>query len=270
LILRDAQKPQLNAANAWVGLAQPDAGGNWQYESKRYQYWTRADADGRFTIPNARPGSYTLSAFTGGAVGEFTREKVSVSAGQITQAGELVWDAPHKGRIAWELGVPDRSAREFAHGGDYFHGYVWDNFPREFSNPLEFTIGKSDPAKDWNYAHCGYGTKKLVPWKWRIHFNLDAAKKGDATLVLAIASAERARIEIFANDESKPVAIVTPKVQGGDALLRESIHAKYCVEQAAIPAGKLRAGENVITLVQTNVRGLRQHVMYDYLSLEVP
>lgn len=270
LIIKDALKPQLTAANAWVGLAQPESNGNWQFESKRYQYWTKADASGRFTIPNVRPGSYTLSAFTVGAVGEFTKSDVVVRASQKADAGALFWEVPHKGKIAWEIGIPDRTSREFAHGNDYFHGYGWDNFAKEFPNPLEFTIGKSDPARDWNYAQTGYGTEKLQPWKWRIHFQLSAAPQADATLVLSIASADSAHIAVCSNDESAPVATVTPSVQGGDALLRESAHAKYCVERVTIPSGKLRAGENVITLTQTNVKGMRQHVMYDYVCLEVP
>lgn len=270
LIVKDAEKPNLTAANAWLGLAQPETGGNWQSESKHYQYWTRAREDGSFDIPNVRPGSYTLYAFTTGVVGEFAKQNVQVSAGQATPMGDLPWTVPHQGRIAWEIGVPDRSAQEFAHGDEYFHGYVWQKFSKKFPNPLEFIIGKSDPSKDWNYAHCGYGEEKLVPWKWRIHFKLDSAPRGDATLVLAIASADGGRIEVFANDESKPIATLTPSLQGGNALLRESIQARYCVEKATIPAATLHAGENVITLVQKGIKGFRQHVMYDCVSLEVP
>jgi len=57
-----------------VGLAESpypaifDRGGpitiDWQTDGKYYQYWARADAAGRFTIPNARPGIYALYAFT--------------------------------------------------------------------------------------------------------------------------------------------------------------------------------------------------------------
>ena len=46
---------------------------DWQTDGKHYQYWARADAAGRFTIPNARPGVYTLYAFTDGVLGEFSR-----------------------------------------------------------------------------------------------------------------------------------------------------------------------------------------------------
>jgi rhamnogalacturonan endolyase len=186
----------------------------------------------------------------------------------------LIWDVPHHGsRIAWEIGVPDRTAKEFVHGDNYFHGYVWTNFANEFSNPLDYYVGKSDWQTDWNYAQTRYagpdGTNP-VPWKWRIHFNLDAAPTNAATLTLAIASAQRARIDVCLNDDTKVLATVTPSVQGGNALLREGIHAKYCVEYVSIPAENLKAGENIISLIFPGTRAADAHVMYDYLSLELP
>jgi len=47
-VVQDPLKPDVTGSGAWVGVAQPDPGGNWQDESKRYQYWTRADVDGNF------------------------------------------------------------------------------------------------------------------------------------------------------------------------------------------------------------------------------
>ena len=52
-------------------IAAPDSGGNWQFESKRYQHWVKAGPDGAFTIRHVRPGTYTLYAFTAGATGEY-------------------------------------------------------------------------------------------------------------------------------------------------------------------------------------------------------
>jgi rhamnogalacturonan endolyase len=142
----------------------------------------------------------------------------------------------------------------------------------EWPNPLEYTIGKSNPARDWNYAQTSYvqGTT-TSPWKWRIHFKLDTAPQaGNATLTLAIASAQRATINVYANDEAHTVAVVHPAVQGGNALLRESIHAKYCVEYVSIPVGKLQPGDNTITLEFPASRAADAHVMYDYVNLELP
>jgi rhamnogalacturonan endolyase len=232
----------------------------------------KTDAAGNFKIPFVRPGAYTLSAFLTGAVGEFTQTGVQVGAGTDTPLGAVTWNVPHKGSsIAWEIGVPDRTASKFRHGNDYFHGYVWQNFSKEWPNPLDYTIGKSNPATDWNYAQTAYvqGTQ-ISPWKWRIHFTLAAVPAaGDATLTLAIASAQHASINVYANDESKPVATVKPSIQGGNALLRESIHAKYCVEYVPIPVGKLKPGGNTITLEFPAARGADAHVMYDYLNLEM-
>ncbi len=75
---------------------------------------------------------------------------------------------------------------------------------------------------------------------------------------------------MFVNDERRPLAEVTPSVQGGNALLREGIHAKYCVEYVTIPASRLKAGANVVSLVLANVQAAGVHVMYDYLNLELP
>ena len=271
-VVQDALKPNVSAANAWIGVAQPDAGGNWQFESKRYQYWVKTDAQGNFTIPNVRPGTYTLSAFTTGAVGEFSQGGINVTAGQTTALGELTWSVPHQGaRIAWEIGVPDRTAKEFRHGKDYFHGYVWANLPQEFPNPLDYYVGKSDWPTDWNYAQTRYAAvgKNAEAWRWRIHFYLDHAPMEAATLTLAIASANRARIDVYVNNERRPLTSVSPAVAGGNALLREGIHAKYCVEYVSLPAGKLQAGENIISLSVPETSGAASHVMYDYLNLEL-
>jgi rhamnogalacturonan endolyase len=271
LVVADALKPQLNAGGAWIGVAQPPPGGNWQFESNHYQYWVKAGPHGEFTIPDVRPGTYTLSAFTAGAVGEFTLPHVTVEAGKKVSLGTLTWNVPHKGaRIAWEIGVPDRTAGKFRHGKDYFTGYVWKDLAKEFSNPLDYTVGKSDPATDWNYVQSWYPAgDKMVPWRWRIHFQLDAEPAGPATMTFAIASADRSKIDVYVNDENRALGRVTPSVQGGNAMLREGIHAKYCVEYFTIPAGRLHAGENTISIEQVKA-ATQAHVMYDYLSLELP
>jgi rhamnogalacturonan endolyase len=270
LTVRDALKPGVSAAGAWVGLSQPAPGGNWQMESNGYQYWTKADARGQFEIPHVRPGTYTVSAFVDGAVGEFEQAGAVVKPG-ANEAGDLVWDVPRLGKsLAWEIGVPDRRAAEFRHGSDYFRGYVWRGFSREFANPLVFTVGKSDPAVDWNFAQGSYlKDGRCQTWPWEIRFVLgEVAKRGDARLTLAWASADGARVGITVN--GKALAPVMPPVAGGNALLREGIHAKYSYNHVDFPVSHLRKGANTITLTQTRNDGPRCHVMYDALALELP
>lgn len=84
----------------------------------------QADADGRFTLPNVRPGTYTLSAYVIGEVGEYTQTSVKVSARDTTALGDVTWTISHPGRsIAREIGIPDRSAEEFADGANYWVPY---------------------------------------------------------------------------------------------------------------------------------------------------
>ena len=64
---------------------------DWQTDGKHYQYWSRTDADGRFTIRNARPGDYTLYAFTDGVLGDFSHAEVRVEASKTVDLGELTW-----------------------------------------------------------------------------------------------------------------------------------------------------------------------------------
>ncbi|MDQ2800165.1 MAG: polysaccharide lyase family 4 protein [Armatimonadota bacterium] len=274
LVVRDPLKPALKAAGAWVGLALPEeTAGNWQFQGKDYQYWTRAGADGRFILPHVRPGAYTLYAFTTGAVGEYSHTQIVVRAGASRPLGTLTWNVPHPGRrILWEIGVPDRSAGEFRHGHtDYFTPYLFTEFPQELPNPLEYDVTRGDWAAAWNYAQTTYGDGKAgVAWKWRIHFPLSAVPQGDSTLTLAFASSDQSRLNIYVNDESAPLETIAPPNAGGNALIREAIHAKYGLSYVRIPASRLHAGNNTITLSQSSVHGGFSHFMYDYLSLEAP
>jgi rhamnogalacturonan endolyase len=275
--VRDILRPSLAAGtNTWVGLVPRDAT-HWQFDSKGYQYWTRARPDGSFYLPHVRPGTYTLSSYTTGAMGEYTYSNIVVRASQAAALGTLRWDVPRRGSVlAWEIGIPDRSAREFRHGTNYWEAYLWKKFPREFRNPLEYHVGRSDWSRDWNYAQSGYGSgRELVPWEWRIHFPLtNLPRTGDATLTLAWAAADRFTLRVFVNQGRSPVATLDPSAfgggQGGNTLIRQGIRAKYGVNRVTIPVSMLRAGTNTITLVPRGLYGAFTHAMYDSLSLELP
>ena len=69
--------PQSKMSNLLVGLAHSDyklANGDtidWQRDGKYYQFWVRGDSNGKFSIKNIRPGTYTLHAFADGVLGEY-------------------------------------------------------------------------------------------------------------------------------------------------------------------------------------------------------
>ena len=272
LVVHDGLKPQLTSANAWVGLSPPGdvPKSDFQYEATGYQFWTHAAQDGQFELAHVRPGKYTLYAYTDGIVGQFEKADIVVRAGERVNLAEINWDVKHPGKsIAWEIGVADRTAAEFGHGKDYYLPMMDKKLEAETPDPLNFTIGKSDWASDWFYAQTHHGpTGHATPARWNIQFNLDAAPKGSATLTLAIAGADRARLGVAVNDAS--AGTVTPSNQGGNGLIREAVHTKYSVSYVTIPVGHLRSGENTISLTQESVREESSYVMYDYLNLELP
>lgn len=270
LVIRDPLKPGLSSAGAWVGLAQPKPGSNFQNDSNSYQYWTKTDAAGRFEIPHVRPGIYTLHAFANGVVGEFEQAGAIVKAG-LNPAGEIVWNVPRSGKsLAWEIGVPDRRAAEFRGGSTYFQSYAWNRFSRDLPNPLVYQIGRSDPSKDWNYVQGGWMKDgKAVQWPWEIRFDLGRVPAaGKARLILAFASSDRARVEVRVN--GRPLTSFLPPSGGGNALIRQGIHAKYGLTNLEVPVSLLKEGGNVITLTETRGAGAFSHVMYDYVALEMP
>ena len=130
LVLDDPQAASKKLPNLNVGLTHanyegstsPRAGnGNivtWPHDSEHYQFWTEGAEDGRFTIANVRPGTYTLRAFADGVLGEYDRTaEVTVEAGKTVDIGKLDWKPVRYGKQIWEIGYPDRTGDKFYKGG---------------------------------------------------------------------------------------------------------------------------------------------------------
>lgn len=100
-MLRYFKDDKIPASGAYVGLAPPGEAGSWQRECKviqgniearslenyllfsffltisivdvnqDYQFWTRADEEGKYVISNIRAGDYNLYAFVPGFIGDY-------------------------------------------------------------------------------------------------------------------------------------------------------------------------------------------------------
>ncbi len=276
--VKDPQAPSANADGAWVGLAQAPYEAqfkksgpttiDWQTDGKHYQYWVRADEKGRFTIPNARPGNYVLYAFTDGVLGDFSRADVHVEAGKTTELGELTWTPMRYGRQLWDIGIPDRSAGEFRHGDHYWQWGLYNLYPEEFPNDVDFIIGKSDYKHDWNYAQPPRPNGKggWTNTTWRIQFNMDQASKGTATLRLAICGARGGPVEVTLNGQSIGS---TGELPESGVMHRDGIRSDSLTERdLKFDAALLKPGENVIALTK-QARAWTDGVLYDYLRLEI-
>ncbi|TFY79933.1 hypothetical protein EWM64_g4079 [Hericium alpestre] len=160
------------------------------FDTKAYQYWVEDVKDGSFTIDRVKAGTYRLTVYADGIFGDWTQDDIVVHAKKTTSLNNLRWHAESAGRELWRIGIPDKTSGEFRNGFERDltrtnqpHKYriywgAWD-YPTQFPNGVNFTIGKSDYAKDWNYVHWSvfgpsYTRNNTVDVnRWQINFDLD-------------------------------------------------------------------------------------------------
>ncbi|BBN04267.1 rhamnogalacturonan endolyase [Marchantia polymorpha subsp. ruderalis] len=278
-------------ANAYLGLALPGAKGSWQRDSKGYQFWSRADSNGNFSIKNVLPGVYDLYGWVPGVFGDYKREgeTITITAGGKLELGDVVYEPPRDGPTVWEIGTPTRTAEEF-YIPDVDPKYInrlpslekwrqyglWERYTELYpTEDLIYTVGASDWSKDWFYAHlCRKNADGTYsPTTWQIRFQLPALSPnlGDYKLRMAIASSNLAAVQVRVNDASSADPVFDTKQVGRcNAIARHGIHGLYWAWNVNIPAALLKQGENVLYLTQPHATGPFNGVQYDYLRLEAP
>ena len=276
IVLADPLAPAAKMPHLLVGLAYPDytptTGGpvDWQTDAKHYEFWVRGDAQGHFTIPNVRPGPYTLHAIADGVLGEYAKVDVTIAAGQILDLGRLTWTPVRHGRQLWDIGVPDRTAKEFLHGGKGRQWGLYLQYPKDFPNDVHYVIGKSDYHKDWNYAQVprasdetGSGNGPATTWS--VTFGLPAALHGSATLCLALAGSSARHVAVAVN--GKPAGETGP-LPDTATIRRDALRGYWQERDVTFDAALMKAGTNVLTLT-VPAGGVMSGVEYDYLRLEL-
>ncbi|CAO2144212.1 unnamed protein product [Urochloa humidicola] len=296
LLVRDRylSKKDMPAAMAYIGLALPGQPGSWTTESKGYQFWTRASYDGSFTIDNVCEGVYNLYAFVPGVLGDYCYSSpLTIAPGHSTSICDLVFEPPRSGPTLWEISVPDRTAAEFYVPDpdpkyinklfvdkDRYRQYgLWERYADLYpESDLVFTVGKSDESKHWFFTHVTSQVgQDSVPTTWQVQFNLDkVVSEGTYTLRIALAAAERCRLQVQVNGGTREGSGVfrTPEMGDDNAIARHGIHGLQWSLEFAIPGHQLLQGDNTIDmkLTQTGPAAPAKiaGVMYDYLRLEGP
>lgn len=299
-----------NPEGAWVVLHQPGpdrvyqgvtlAGDDWQCETLGYVYSARADHEGKFTVPAVRPGTYALSAFVDGVLGEYRRGDITV-AGPHTEIGNMVWKPVNHGRTLWQIGTPNRSAGELhVYGGATgFRKYLtWLEYPYEFPDGVDFNVDTDDPAVTWNYYQPCYltpgspfqlqlrGTTQdhtLTTWKIRFTSDRDYHQQ-TATLDIALAASVFGTLAVALNGQSLASFDPLPGPPGDNSSYRLACRGVYRQLPAiTFPANLIQRGQNVVTLSPTRpplaplTRGNTVDdwmepmggVMYDVIRLQV-
>ncbi|XP_048437460.1 probable rhamnogalacturonate lyase B isoform X2 [Pyrus x bretschneideri] len=291
---RYVSKDRIPGNGAYVGLAPPGDAGSWQRDCKGYQFWTRADEKGYYSIQNIREGDYNLYAWCPGFIGDYRYDAtISITAGGDIDVDDIVYEPPRDGPTLWEIGIPDRSAAEFyipdpnpmyinklyVNHPDRFRQYgLWERYQELYPDEdLIYSIGTSDYTKDWFFAQ--------VPRKkdddtyqgttWQIKFQLKHFSESDTLkLRIALATANIAELQIQINDSKADPPLFTTGVIGKDnTIARHGIHGLYWLYNIDIPGTLLVEGANTLFLTQTmstSPLAPFHGLMYDYIRLEGP
>ncbi|RDI76497.1 hypothetical protein Vi05172_g13527 [Venturia inaequalis] len=282
-----------------------------------YQYWADIDlVTGLVTIPRVKAGTYRMTIYADGVFGWYTQDDIVVDAGGITLIN-VTWVSETAGTELWRIGTPDKSA------GEYKHGYALDplhpnqieeyrvywgayDFPADFPDGVNFRVGESKEAEDWNYIHWsvygGYAnyfhpipTTSSKIYNWTISFPLyksDIETKETATFTIQIAGAKTAagNTDLYNATQlySNLPLIVTVNGQDLEPWVIPYYHSSSCGTRSGVicyqldhkfvfRAGLLLEGENEIILslppnatdYESAVLPLSTYVQYDALRLEI-
>ncbi|MES2777782.1 MAG: polysaccharide lyase family protein [Bacteroidota bacterium] len=249
---------------------------HWQNNAKHYQFWTDGSTDGSFTIPNIRPGTYQLHAVADGVLGAYdATATITVKAGEKIDLGTIEWKPVRHGQQIFQIGTPNRSAREFFKGDDHWHWGMYIEYAKYFPNDVVYTVGKSDPAKDWYIYHVPHDTSfkpdgrdlgRATPWT--IHFTMppNVPTSGKATLRFGIAGSGARSLGIMVN--GKDVGPFTDIGGGGASPIRDGIEGTWVERDFIFDASLLTPGNNTIILT-VPAGGVANGMCYDLIRLEV-
>jgi rhamnogalacturonan endolyase len=248
---------------------------DFQFSRYGYQYWSRVAADGSFDLANVRPGTYRFAAYAPGTYGEYHQGEVTVGNGTTLTLDPIVWQPPDHGADIWQIGNFDRTATEFLHGSnDEFRRYgMWEQYDSDFPDDVNFVVGQSDEATDWNYMHWENVANHGSP-DWNILFDLgELPDDHTATLTIAVTGQEGSNLRIRVNGTTVFSNWDLPLE--GSVGHRSGMVGVYQSREFTFSTSLLVAGTNTITLDHaspgsTSVESPRKDgIVYDALRLEI-
>jgi len=246
----------------------------WRHTS----HWAHSlnGATPNFVIYAVVPGTYQLRAWSKNVVGEFVLDKlVTVKAGEVTNLGKFTFNENRIAPIAWEIGIPDRTAMEYLHGDHFNQWGLYHKFKDEFPKSVNYYVGKSNYKKDWNYCQVSIpgNDGKYTGVPWYIYFNLDKLPTGTSALRISIAASSFAALSVQLNDG--PVSAEIKDLVDDACIRRDGIRGIYRELEFKYEPKAFKIGENKITLYHRKTGGYQTYyqfdgIMYDHIRLEAP
>ena len=235
----------------------------WQQSNGRYNYWTRADENGNWSIDNVYVDTYTVTVWKEGYPGETQKPDVEIVQGLNTDVGTITFVPYSNGELAWRVGEADRTWLYNAE-----KNYNWDThmkYRNRFPNDIVFKIGESDPIYDWNYSHRAacLGEERKIPWT--IVWNEDGEITRDPVLTIVTAGSRNTKMEVYVNDTK-----ITTLDYGDDdsMVIRTHAYGKNIYNTLPFDKSLLKPGENKITLLSTGGTDMNGMISYDFIQLE--
>ena len=223
-----------------------------------YQFWATTDENGDFTVKNVRPGNYVLYAYAqaGDVTDMLEVDDITVTEGEQS-LGTINWTPTKYTNLLWMIGENNRRSDEFCMSDTVRQYGLWNLVPQN----LTYTIGTSDPKKDWYYAQCRKdGT-------WTIKFDLDQTYTGDAVLTASLAGCTGTGTTVTVGVNGSTKATWKPGVNDA-GIYRSAVNSGFHhLLNCTFAASLLKKGTNTITLKMTG-NGSNGGFMYDCLKLE--
>ncbi len=268
-----------NPAGAWA-IISGNGKTDWALQGRHYNYWTKVQPNGHFFIGKVRPGKYKLSICGGNQFQDYVQHDVRIGPNRTTNLGRIDWTPANRGNTLWQIGVANRSAREFFDGKHVRHYRNFIRYLNAFPNDVDYTIGTSSPAQNWNFAQWGWYNK--IPY-WTINFRSIRAQHGVATLTLGFCATLMSRGGLQVRLNGHRLAVLHLPKSGAAIYRSGGQDSKYQVVYLHFNAHLIRAGMNHLTLGFTRAfkapssykARMRYHptpigaVIYDSIRLQV-
>ncbi len=268
-----------NPAGAWAILS-GNGKTDWALQGRHYNYWTTVQPNGHFFIGKVRPGKYKLSVCGGNQFQDYVKHDVRIGPNRTTNLGRIDWTPANRGKTLWQIGVANRSAREFFDGNHVRHYRNFIRYLNAFPDDVNYTVGTSSPARNWNFAQWGWYNK--VPY-WTINFRSIHTQHGVATLTLGFCAALMSRGGLAVKLNGHRIAVLHLPKSGAAIYRSGGQDSKYQVVYLHFNAQLIRAGMNHLTLGFTRAfkapgsykARMRYHptpigaVIYDSIRLQI-
>ncbi|KAI1333627.1 rhamnogalacturonase [Xylariaceae sp. FL0016] len=201
------------------------------------QYWTIASSSGAFTSPAMKPGTYTMVLYQG----EYkvaTATGVSVTAGKTTS--KSIASTETSRNSLWKIGDYDGQPTGFLNADKFLRMHPSDSRMSSWG-PVTYTVGSS------SVGQFPMALFQTVNNPVTIKFTL-ASAPGAATLRIATTlSFAGSRPQAVVNSWTGPSPSAPTKIDSR-GVTRGAYRGYGEVYDVSIPAGKLVAGSNTITI----------------------